>query len=241
MKPAICVAFMFGAAAAFALTALAGTETFSGGKEMKEVVPTVPMTVCEWTGFYLGLHSGGQFGHSETEDFATGRRFGYNESGFNGGMQVGYNFQWNWLVLGPEFDLGYMDLHGIGQEPGFAAVHAETDSDLYTTMRGRVGVRLNWSGCWLVYATGGAIGMHYTTRFHVDPDFFDARTTDVNWGYTVGGGVERMLTPHWSVKAEYLYFNLDDQSFGNTGSGVTAQFNAHTMGHIIRAGLNYKF
>jgi len=43
------------------------------------------------------------------------------------------------------------------------------------------------------------------------------------------------------MKVEYLYFALDDQSFGNTQSGVTAHFDAHTFGHIVRAGLNYSF
>ena len=225
---------------ALATAAFAGTEMYSG-KESKVVAPAPP-PMCEWGGFYVGLHAGGEFGHSETFDGVVDRRFGYDESGFNGGLQFGYNWQWHWLVLGPEFDVGYMDLQGKGLEPGFGdTVHGKTDSDFYTTLRGRIGVTLDWHGCWLVYATGGAIGVNYTTRFHIDPDFFDARRSDFDWGYTVGGGIERRLTPHWSVKAEYLYFNLDDQNFGNTQSGVTNHLNGETFGHIVRAGLNYKF
>ena len=94
------------------------------------------------------------------------------------------------------------------------------------------------NGCWLVYATGGAIGVNYTTRFHVtldDTDFFDARDSDFDWGYSVGGGIERKIfNRHWSMKVEYLYFSLDDQSLCNTQSGVTAHFEAHTFGHIVR-------
>jgi outer membrane immunogenic protein len=239
MKQLIHIAFPFCAAATLAITAMGGPEP--SGKEMKQVTPLPPPPLCDWSGFYLGVHGGGQFGHSQTEDFAVGRRFGYSESGFNGGMQFGYNLQWGWLVTGPEFDVGYMNLEGNGDEPGFSTVHAETDSDFYTTLRGRVGVKLDWGGCWLIYGTGGGIGVNYTARFHVDPNFFDARDNDFEWGYTVGGGLERMLTRHWSIKAEYLYFRVDGPSFGNSGSGVTADFNAETMGHIIRAGLNYKF
>jgi opacity protein-like surface antigen len=241
MKSVFRAIAVFGPTALFALTAFGGPEPFPSGKEMKEVATMPPPPLCDWTGFYLGLHAGGEFGHSETADSAIDRRFGYTESGFNGGMQFGYNFQWHCLVIGPEFDVGYMSLHGNGQEPGFADVHAQTESDFYTTMRGRVGVRLNCGGCWLIYGTGGAIGVNYTGRFHVDPDFFDARGNDFDWGYTVGGGVERMVTRHWSIKMEYLYFSLDDLPFSNTGSGVTAHFDAETTGHIIRAGLNYKF
>ncbi|MEY2440084.1 MAG: outer rane immunogenic protein [Verrucomicrobiota bacterium] len=230
------------ASAALSLTAMGGSEALSSGKEMKQVESLPPPPLCDWAGFYLGLNSGGQFGHSETFDSATGRRFGYDESGFTGGLQFGYNFQWRWLVIGPEIDAGYMNVDGSGDEPKFVGqVHANTESDFFTTLRGRAGVRLNQGGCWLIYATGGAIGVNYTARFHVDPDFFDARDNEFDWGYTVGGGVERMLTRHWSIKAEYLYYRVDGPSFGNTQSGVTANFDAETTGHIIRAGLNYKF
>ncbi|HJT80520.1 MAG TPA: outer membrane beta-barrel protein [Chthoniobacterales bacterium] len=231
----------------FALTgvtagAFAGTASLRDSKDVKQVVqePT-PAAMCDWTGPYVGVHAGGQFGDSVTHDFATGRVFGYDQSGFNGGLQVGYNFQWNWLVLGPEIDVGYMNVEGEGVEPRFPNVRGETDSDFYTTMRGRIGVRLNCGGCWLLYATGGAIGMNYTTRYHVDPNFFDARGNDFNWGYTVGGGVERKIGRHWSVKAEYLYFSTDEQSFGEPIAGVPVDFRAESRGHIIRGGLNYQF
>lgn len=220
----------------------AGTAVVRDSKDAKQIATEpAPPPICDWTGFYVGVHSGGQFGDSATHDFATGRVFGYDESGFNGGLQLGYNFQWNWLVLGPEFDVGYMNVQGRGEEPNFAGVHGETDSDFYTTMRGRVGVKLNCGGCWLLYATGGAIGMNYTTRYHVDPNFFDARGNDFAWGYTLGGGVERKIGEHWSVKAEYLYFKTDEQSFGEPIAGVPLDFRAETRGHIIRAGLNYHF
>jgi opacity protein-like surface antigen len=221
---------------------LAGTGSFQDSKDIKEVAPVQPQTdLCDWSGFYVGMHSGGQFGRSQTHDFATGRVFGYEESGFNGGLQFGYNFQWHWVVVGPEFDAGYMNLNGRGDETRFPGVHGETDSDFYATLRGRVGARLNGGGCWLVYATGGAIGLNYTNRYHVDPNFFDARGNDFDWGYCVGGGIERMLARHWSVKAEYLYFNLAEQSFGEPIGGVPVDFRGETQGHILRAGLNYRF
>jgi outer membrane immunogenic protein len=244
MKQPSPLAIVFSFCVMLATTALAGEEF----KESKAVVPPPP-PMCDWTGFYLGLHAGGEFGHSETFDSVTDLRFGYEESGFNGGGQLGYNFQWNCIVLGAEFDAGYMNLNGSGDEPhppvapGFI-VRGETDSDFYTTLRGRLGVAPG-NGCWLLYATGGVIGVNYTTRFHVTldgNDFFDARDSDFDWGYTVGGGIERKIfNRHWSMKVEYLYFALDDQSFGNTQSGVTAHFDTHTFGHIVRAGLNYSF
>jgi len=260
--------FLFGAITTFVgslvlmTTGFAGSESIATGKEMKEAAPA-PLPECNWNGFYFGLHAGGQFGHSENRDldlwnFGGGvRDWGYSESGFNGGGQFGYNFQWHRLVVGPEFDLGYMNLDGRGQEidtPGTADSHGESDSDFYTTLRGRIGVALDWRGCWLLYGTGGAIGVNYETHFQdtgaaqpPTPNTINARRTDFDWGYTVGGGIERQLGRHWSIKAEYLYFSLDEQEFSGTGvtfAGASVgrfRFNGETTGHIVRAGLNFRF
>jgi len=248
MKQVIRIIGVLSTCSALATGAFAGTEMYSG-KESKAVAPAPAPTLCDWTGFYIGLHAGGQFGHSEDVDLdgwnITDRHWGYSESGFNGGAQFGYNFQWHWLVTGPEFDVGYMNLHGRGDEPepsAFRDSFGETDSDFYTTLRGRVGVALD---CWLFYATGGGIGVNYTTRFHDtgadNGNVLDARGSDFNWGWTVGGGIERMINRHWSVKAEYLHYKLDDQHFSGVFEGTRYGFNAETEGHIVRAGLNYKF
>jgi opacity protein-like surface antigen len=108
------------------------------------------------------------------------------------------------------------------------------------------------SGCWLVYGTGGAIGVHYRTRVidnsftQIGPDTIDVTKEDFAWGYTVGGGVERMfhfLGRRWSIKAEYLYFNLEGQSFSGLSDNTLGPFGwrADTHGHIIRGGLNFHF
>jgi outer membrane immunogenic protein len=87
--------------------------------------------------------------------------------------------------------------------------------------------------------------VNYTTRFHDtgadNGNVLDARGSDFNWGWTVGGGIERMINRHWSVKAEYLHYKLDDQHFSGVFEGTRFGFNAETEGHIVRAGLNYKF
>ncbi len=251
MKQLIRLTILFCTCAAM-MTAFAGTETYSG-KEMKQVAPAPPPE-CNWSGFYVGLHVGGQFGHSEDFDFgynAIDHPFGYSESGVIAGGQAGYNFQWNWLVLGAEVDLGYMNLYGRTVDPASVRfdnsdTHASTDSDFYTTFRARIGVALNH---WLIYATGGGIGVNYETRFVDDcstrpcsPGTVDAHEQDFDWGYTVGGGFEYMFGCHWSIKAEYLYFSLDDQDFSAPNNfGAIQRFNGETTGHIVRGGLNYKF
>jgi outer membrane immunogenic protein len=259
MKQLFSLSIAFSACAVLALTAFGGPEPLPSGKEMKEVAPAPPPE-CNWSGFYLGLNVGGQFGHSEDHTGDPGynadnQPWGYSESGVVAGGQVGYNFQWNWLVLGAEAEGGYMNLDGRGGQPGPDVVesggdtHGESDSDFFTTIRGRVGVGLH---TWLFYATGGAIGVNYDTRVIDDCDvrpcgggLIDGHKQELDWGWTAGGGIEKMLGCHWSIKAEYLFFSLDDQSFSarNTNESESPLFTwrAETTGHIVRAGLNYKF
>ena len=148
MKALSCFATIF-SSCALALTATSGPVPMSSGKEMKQVAPA-PVPECNWSGFYVGLVVGGQWGHSEDrslDGYAVrdpGNIWGYDESGVLAGGQVGYNFQWNWLVIGAEADLGYMNLEGRGtsrfDDIVFASdTRGETDSDFYTTIRGRLG------------------------------------------------------------------------------------------------------
>ncbi len=81
----------FGAYVALSITVLGGPESLPSGKEMKQVAPA-PLPECNWTGFYIGLNAGGQFGHSEDKDlmdwYFPDRPWGYNESGFVGGGKL---------------------------------------------------------------------------------------------------------------------------------------------------------
>jgi outer membrane immunogenic protein len=237
-----------------AVTLSAGPEPISrDSKESKEVAAVAPAP-CNWTGFYIGANAGGQFGHSEDKDLDDynfpDKPWGYSESGFSGGGQIGFNWQWRCLVLGPEADFGYMNLDGRGIEPGFPHdTFGKSDSDFFVTFRGRLGLAVN---CWLIYATGGGIAVNYNTRV-IDtsltvagPDSINASKQELDWGYTVGGGIERMFQMwgrRWSLKVEYLYFNLDDQTFSAiSGNGFGPyRWRAETEGHIVRGGLNFHF
>jgi outer membrane immunogenic protein len=257
MKQLIRLTILFCSCAALALTVVAGSEPMPSGKEMKQVAPA-PVIECNWTGFYIGVNVGGEWGHSEDKDFEWNfgtslgndgpKPWGYDQSGVIAGGQVGYNFQWNWLVLGIEGDLGYMDVDGCGTEPGSPGgdTFGCTDSDFYTTIRGRIGFA--W-GHWLFYGTGGGIGLNLEKSATDDCDtgacgggLMHGSEEDFQWGWTGGGGIEYMIGCHWTIRAEYLRFEIDRDSFHTTDTGgAHYRFDGDTEGNIVRAALNYKF
>jgi outer membrane immunogenic protein len=63
-------------------------------------------------------------------------------------------------------------------------------------------------------------------------------------GWTVGGGVEWMFAPRWSVKAEYLYVDLG--TFSTTSADslapiATIVHDNRLRENIARLGVNYHF
>lgn len=69
-------------------------------------------------------------------------------------------------------------------------------------------------------------------------------------GWTAGGGLEWMFLPNWSLKAEYLYYDLGRTSrnfvnswYSTTQSGFDSsnQYSTRANGNIARAGINYHF
>jgi outer membrane immunogenic protein len=141
--------------------------------------------------------------------------------------------------------------------------------DLLGTLRGRLG----WTpfNSLLIYATGGLAYGHVQTdvsfsglnQHVVCPTCIPgppipvpsgaptaASESDTLAGWTVGGGVEWMFAPQWSVKAEYLYYDLGTVTLNQTDSWLRLSTNsvevlirssAHYNGNIVRAGLNYRF
>jgi outer membrane immunogenic protein len=263
MKQLTCLTIAACACIALALTVLGGPEPLPSGKEMKQVAPAPPPE-CNWTGFHIGLNVGGQWGHAEDKDinynfgvpngFDGPKPWGYDESGVVAGGQIGYDYQWNWLVIGIEGDGGYMNLDGDGAEPGSPGgdTIGRTDSDFYTTIRGRLGFAI---GHWLFYGTGGGIGVNLETRVTDDCAFsgacgdekIHAGKTDFNWGWTGGGGIEYMIGCHWTIRGEYLRYQLDNQSFSGVDTFLGVPGDRHDFrapgpeGNIFRAALNYKF
>src|SRR5580693_5439453 len=73
----------------------------------------VPVTV--WTGVYVGGHAGGAFGGEDASNPAIGTPVTYstNPSGFLGGVQAGYNYQFSpSFLVGVEADMSWSAASG---------------------------------------------------------------------------------------------------------------------------------
>ena len=70
-------------------------------------------------------------------------------------------------------------------------------------------------------------------------------TTDTRVGWTIGAGVEGMITQNWTAKLEYLYMDLGGIRSGTVSlapiAAIAARVDTNFTDHILRAGINYKF
>ena len=230
----------------------------------------IPSPIYNWTGFYIGGNAGYHFGDrtdivttgqaaANLATVADGRRnplVNQNRDGFIGGVQMGYNWQTspNW-VFGLEADIQYVDVNRTLNALGTTGLANNFSSriDYLGTARARVGY--TW-GATMLYGTGGLAyaGVNNSAAFSsagvggaAGPVAFFGEERTIRTGYTVGGGIEHMFTPNWSIKGEYLYYDLGRTNLavnllpGATGVGTGYNTSIRNDGHIARVGLNYKF
>lgn len=181
----------------------------------------------DWAGAYVGVNAGYSWGEFDTEGDATADDPAYSGNGALGGFQIGYNKQLGTVVIGVEADL---QAAGIEEATSSSGGTATTSLDWFSTARARVGYAFDQT--LLLYGTGGlALGGVETS---VAADGSDEK---VLTGFAAGAGVEQAFTDNVSVKAEYLYVDLQDKQFETGASDTNAQWD----GHVMRFGANLKF
>ncbi len=245
------------------------TLTFASASAIAtEAAAQGPGATTDWTGFYAGVHLGYGYGDG---DGSTGLlpspvAFGaapftssIDFDGFAAGGQAGFNWQSGSFLFGVEADLAWTDIDGTdrvtplstaGGTPIAAWFQDGTaDVNWFGTLRARAGIFANPTT--MIYLTGGAAfaDVEYTTftSFTPAPMFqYAGSDSETAMGWTAGGGVEWSIGADWSMKAEYLYFDLDDEvSYNalplaaNPPFEVTQRF--ETEGRFIRFGVNRRF
>jgi outer membrane immunogenic protein len=276
-----------------------------------KAAPVYAAPAAPWTGFYAGLNAGYNFGTNGAEWGALippgsdpgdvlppsaaphvmsiyGNNGGSPQSGFIGGGQIGYSYQYgSTLLLGIEADIqgagirgssyatgdaqsGYGGNYGgspdnyINEAIGSTAIQGGID--WLGTVRGRAGYL--WTPTLLFYGTGGfayagayanvvqsAIDQRGSDAYEIYQSawFSGGRNSQIQTGWTAGGGVEWMFMPNWSLKAEALYWYLGRMNVDLTAIGVSPEpaeisnkialgrTTVSYQGVTARAGINYHF
>jgi len=173
-----------------------------------------PLNAYSWAGPYLGGNLGYNWGTVDNNPT--------KPSGFEGGVQAGYN----WQSAGPWVFGVEGDIEATGAADTFAPW--KFSNPWFGTLRGRAGYAL---GNVLFYGTGGLAFGELRGQ-----TFGGVTETHTNAGWTLGLGAEIGLAPNWSAKIEYLYVDLADSNF----TTITGISNGSQFG-LVRAGVNYHF
>jgi outer membrane immunogenic protein len=255
--------------AGLSLLALAAYQSaIAADLPVKARPPLVAPVVYNWTGFYIGANAG--YGWSRNADIVysniTGTLVSPNgipgavfpsPQGFVAGGQAGYNVQSGNFLFGIEFDADAANISGSDRRFGLIDTRRNVTGnqklDFFGTLRGRLGLVQDR---FLAYVTGGLAFGHgrSTSSFsNTDGCVFPGgganqcptgSASQTLGGWTAGGGIEFAFDRNWSLKGEYLYYDLGSVSYQLSDPnfvGVTYGATTNFRGHIVRGGINYRF
>jgi outer membrane immunogenic protein len=193
------------------------------------------------------------------------------------GGQIGYNWQFapRWLA-GLEVDINSAALNGSAVSQFSTATNVglifsnvmTSEVKWFETARARLGYLLTDN--LLLYGTGGLAYGRVNTNSQVFSNGVGASAQSVmgfSWrcvpatlpcwsgsssrttaGWTAGGGLEWAFLQNFTLRAEYLYVNLGNDSFNvvSVPAGILAPSSFKTISNdvtiqVVRVGLNYKF
>ncbi len=230
--------------------------------------PVVP--AFTWTGFYVGLNAGyGAQNTTQANTTSGSDAFGNLIAGLApanlsneprgpvAGGQFGYNYQWNWALLGLEEQIDWANINNTSSTgssvvgiTGSSSVGQNVDWLSFTNVR----LGIVPSQHFVAYATGGlAVGGVKTSAASsiVVPGtatLAGSQSIDqTRVGWDAGLGVEFAINSNWTLRADARYYDLGTPtgSFSTNGAvGVAPlgiNFSDPTKGYIGTAGVNFKF
>jgi outer membrane immunogenic protein len=205
-----------------------------------------------WTGFYVGGNIGGAWANRDVTDTFLGVNFnsGNNNGVFIGGVQLGYNWQINYFVLGIEADFDGAANNNNTRTvftpftPAVGPIQVTSNNRWITTLAARFGVT---NGPWLFYgkAGGGWVGNDdFTITSLTTGASITASNNNNNSGWLVGVGIEWAFLPNWSAKVEYNHLGLDDRTFIVPAGSPFLPGDTFTRSrdiNLVKVGINYRF
>jgi len=238
--------FLIATSAGFAAAAMPGAQA----ADMPIKAPRYVEPAADWSGWYIGANAGGAWQKTDVTTNSgifshNGYKFdpnpnaSFSKSGFIGGGQIGYNWQRGNFVFGLEGDIsGLTDkasAAGANGVKGGYEVNYSSKIQWLSTVRTRFGLAV---GDTMAYMTAGVAfgGVKNSVFSGFEEATYSSSKTKTGW--TVGGGVEHMLSRNWTIGLEGLFVDLGRSTVHVTDEG---DFQFANQAIIGRMKLNYKF
>jgi outer membrane immunogenic protein len=247
-----------------AITALAAGSANAADMRVKAPLPPPPPACAQFGGFYVGANVGWGYGDHTFRSLDTiGDRFergsldpievSRSVSGWEAGIQGGYNWQSRCTLFGIEADYQWTDIDHdfVRTGPlGRLTVAGSVSLQSFGTIRARTGIIVDNV---LLYVTGGFAyaNTERSVAFIWNPNhaFSQGPFTDekTRWGWTMGFGTEWQFAPNWSFKSEVLYARFETGEATHTcvllcgGVPTPLRFEHESSAWVTRIGLNYRF
>ena len=211
--------------------------------DVADIVAEPPL-VYDWSGYFVGLNSGGAFAGDQTirikPDFDD-KAGDLDLNGLFGGAQVGANWQTGNWVLGAQADLQLSDIiDSDKRSANDLKLSSRGTVDWFSTVRLRSGYAIDNI---MIFGTGGLALAGADYKVHtVDDSAASINLSDsyTATGWTAGAGVEWGFSANSSAKIEYLYTDLGKKEIGSSLSD-DSYFKAAPSFQSIRMGVDFRF
>ena len=218
----------------------------------KPAVKAPAPAAFNWTGCYVGIQGGGNWGQSEHVARSAAGSGPTISGNFNlsgaavAGGNIGCDFQIEKTVLGFENDASWTNQHGRAQDlpPFNIAATSGTRERWIDMFRGRIGYALDQV---LIYGTAGvAFAGTEVTVSNPAGQVTDSKTRT---GLAAGlGGEWAAYVDSWgavSLKLEYVHVDFGSKRYVDpavvTGAFTVATRDVRLTDDIVRAGVNIRF
>lgn len=230
-------------AAAFSLVAIASAQAADVVfEEPTAPVAPAPVAAYDWNGAYVGAFAGGATGDAAYGDTDSSDETKSDLKGFLGGLQAGYDMQFNQVVVGVRGSVAYSTVKAKEQAENPADGKSEDNLSYLATAGARVGVAIDR---FMPYVHGGAA--FGSSRVTATENGIETKLENVSKiGWTAGVGGEYALTDSVSIGAEYGYVDLGKDKVDVTKivaptSGTPVYGTEDLTLHTFKASVNYRF
>jgi outer membrane immunogenic protein len=233
--------------ATWGLAAVAVTAGADGPPHRPPVYDATPgFYDFNWGGYYVGAHLGAGFIEAESAEsvvvdpalmiFDTGT-FGQSAWSFAGGVQAGWQRQWEKIVAGVEVTYTAARLDQTSLSPIIPDIVRSSELHDLITLTGRLGYA---DGRWLAYAKGGWASAEIDVVYRDNAGAVTAATSGRESGWTAGVGIDYALTHTLFLGVEYNYLHFQADVSPPTIPGTTINdVIVDVQTFVVR--LNYRF